>query len=486
MYGGLDFGTSSCSIGISAHDKPTLLPLEGESVRLPSAMYTIRPSVETEEIDELELKNRVNKAKIDQARKAEAAKNKNEEIKKLSDAAIESRERGLMRRESAERAYQKYSNQSISEALFANTEDYFGEEAIRLHLKDAHSGYFVKSPKSFIGSQLKREDIELFSEVITRILAHIKYTAEGKIGKEIKDVVLGRPVNFHGARGLLGNKQAISILERSAIAAGFNEIEFLMEPIAAALDFERHVSKELVALVLDAGGGTTDCSMVRLGSARGKSEDRSKDVLGYAGDRVGGSDLDMKLALRKIMPHFGKDSLLKSGLPVPANLFWKAVAVNNVNAQREFLGENTGEEIARYIAQSADKNKLRRLQVLHDGKLSFRLSRSAELAKIYLSDRDLINLPLRYIEEDFVIPISRADLSDAIERELGTFVSLMKEAERQAGAAPDVVYVTGGTAKSPVVEEWIRSNYRDIDLVLGDFYESVTAGLATWAGRIFA
>ncbi|MBK8740010.1 MAG: hypothetical protein IPO58_00295 [Betaproteobacteria bacterium] len=55
----------------------------------------------------------------------------------------------------------------------------------------------------------------------------------------------------------------------------------------------------------------------------------------------------------------------------------------------------------------------------------------------------------------------------------------------QAQTAPDVIYVTGGTAKSPMILECIRANFGGVDIVVGDLFGSVTSGLATWAQRTF-
>ena len=421
MHAGLDFGTSNCLIGIWEDNNPTLLPLEGQSIRLPSALYTSR----------------------------------------LND------------------------NQTISEALLSDTDTAFGEAAILRHTEDSQSGYFIKSPKSFLGADIRKNQLEMFSDIVTRMLVHIKNNAENNTQSELQNIVLGRPVNFHGTRGEDGNRQAIDILQQSAITAGFKNIEFQMEPMAAALDFERSLTEDKLVLVLDAGGGTTDCSMVKLGPSYIQSNDRTDSILGHSGDRIGGTDLDIKLALHKVMPHFGKDSLLKNGLPIPVTLFWDAVTINDVNVQSEFLSARTQREIAAYLTQAVDQQKFQRFQVLQEERLILQLNRSTELAKINLSEQDRVELPLDYIEEDLVIPVSRNDLRDSVKRELDVFIALMKEVETQADTKPDLIYVTGGTAKSPVIEDWIRSNYRDIDIVVGDAFGSVVSGLTTWAHRIY-
>lgn len=485
MLAGIDFGTSNCSIGVWEDNAPKLIPLDEESTQLASALYTARSKVEIENIDENKLQKRLGKAKNEQKKEAKRAKEDGSSIKTFSDSELENRERELMRRELAERAQKEYNDQTISDALYADSEIVFGKQAILHHIQDPLNGYFIKSPKSFLGADIRQHHIDLFSEIITRILSFIKNKAEENKGKKIDSIVLGHPVNFHGTRGEEGNLQAINILEQCSIAAGYKNIEFLMEPIAAALDFERSLEENVIALVLDAGGGTTDCSVIKLGPAYKNLSVRDDTILGYAGTRIGGTDLDIKLAMRKIMPEFGKDALLSTGLSIPNSIFWNAISINDVNAQSEFLSNITGMDINQYLTQTQEKKKVNRLKRLYEEKLSFRLNRSAELAKIHLSDRDPINLPIKYIENDFVIPISRLDLKDSIDRELDVFISLMKEAEKQSNTKPDIIYVTGGTAKSPIVEDAIRSNFGDVRIIIGDLFGSVTSGLTTWAHQIY-
>ena len=246
MYAGIDFGTSNCSIGVWEADKPILLPLEGDDPRLPSAMYASRFDLDVEPIDFFELNRRIGLAISRQAAQIKRGEEHGRKVRELSRDELENIERGIMRRELAERARRKYEGQTLSDALYSDSEIVFGEEAILRHIESPQSGYFIKSPKSFIGADIESHHVDRFSEIITRMLAYIKTRAEQRQSASIDSVVLGRPVTFHGQRGEAGNKQALRILERSAIAAGFKYVEFLMEPIAAAFDFERGLLRDRV------------------------------------------------------------------------------------------------------------------------------------------------------------------------------------------------------------------------------------------------
>ncbi|OQY51488.1 MAG: molecular chaperone [Candidatus Parabeggiatoa sp. nov. 2] len=484
MYAGLDYGTSTCSIGVWQDGKPQLLPLEDASPYILSTLYTPKQEILAKEIDENELRKRVANAKREQTRKKHEGTG--EKLKFFSDAEFANRERAVLKREAAEKARRDFNNQEISESLLNTTEIYFGEKAVQKHLTDPLMGHFVKSPKVFLGSQLKSSQLNIFSEIVARMLANIKETAESLQNQEISQVVIGRPINFHGTRGEVGNKQALRILEQAAIIAGFKQVEFLFEPVAAALDYERTLFYDQTLLVLDVGGGTTDCSMIKVGPSYSENKSRYDDLLGTAGDRFGGIDLDIKLNMQSLMPYFGKDSLLSSGLPIPYAIFWDAVSINDVNAQARFASEKTWQQIQQILKKATEPEKVGRLKVLHEGKYTYRLNRSAELAKILLSERELIELPLRYIEPELVLPITRKELSDAIEMELDKIGSLLNEVIKQAGVSPEAVYVTGGTVKSPIVESFVTSIIKDAPIIIGDLFGSVTTGLTTWAKHYFS
>jgi hypothetical protein len=87
-------------------------------------------------------------------------------------------------------------------------------------------------------------------------------------------------INFQGLGGDDANAQAQGILERAAKRAGFRDVVFQFEPVAAGLDFEATLSEEKRVLVVDIGGGTTDCSLLLMGPQWREKADRQQSLLG--------------------------------------------------------------------------------------------------------------------------------------------------------------------------------------------------------------
>ena len=429
MYAGLDFGTSNSALGIWEDNQPKLLSLDNGSRFISSTVYI----------------------------------GKSQQFMQL-----------------------RPQDQTLAHAISGDGEKIFGKEAITKFLESPEDGYFVKSPKSFLGARLKPQQLLTYEKIVHLMMANIKQLAESQIHTPIDSVVIGKPVKFHGTQGEVGNQQAIKVLTSAATDAGFKNIEFQFEPIAAALDYERSLDENLTALIVDIGGGTTDCSMIKVGPAYRELTDRNESILGYSGDRIGGLDLDIKLAFRQLAPLFGKDELLKTGLPTPANMFWNAVCINNVDAQTTFYSAANGREIHKMLRDARPDSVLDRLLHIYESMLSYHISQSSEAAKIALSSEEVTSVDLAYLESGLTTEISRDQLQAAISNELHKFIGLMQEVERQAQVSPDVIYVTGGTARSPIVDAFIRAAYPEARIVFGDLFGSVASGMTTWAHRIFS
>ena len=113
-----------------------------------------------------------------------------------------------------------------------------------------------------------------YEDIILHFIKYLKQKAESQINTQLDSVVLGRPVHF---QDFAPEQDVIaeSVLRKIAHLAGFKNISFQYEPIAAAYTHEIKLEKELLACVIDIGGGTSDFSIIRLGK-KDSAKDRAK------------------------------------------------------------------------------------------------------------------------------------------------------------------------------------------------------------------
>ncbi|MBE8168203.1 MAG: molecular chaperone [Shewanella sp.] len=453
MFIGFDYGSANCSVGIMAEDKVKMLPLADGTDYMMSTLYAMDKAL----IAEAVYKNMPGEQQSDYAKKRSA---------QLSQARQARYELDLLPNEPAV---------------------FIGKAAFDAYMEMPDEGFYVRSPKSFLGATgLQQSQMALFEDIVTLMMQGVKQKAEIQLGDKITHAVIGRPVNFQAIGGEESNKQAESILSIAAKRAGFVDVAFLFEPLAAGMDFEATLTKEQMVLVVDVGGGTTDCSMVRMNPDRMDQLDRKADCLGHSGQRVGGNDLDIALAMNGFMPEFGLGSNLKTGRPMPQQVFWNAVAVNDINAQREFASLATKTLLAELKHDAVAPSMLSRLQTVQQQQLSYQIVKTAETTKIALSDQQQLSVKLPFIDAQLSIDLTQADFKQAIEFPIARVEALMRQAIDEAGEMPEVIYVTGGTARSPAIYEKINQVYPSVEVVVGDHFGSVTAGLARWSQRLFS
>ncbi|MCO7224492.1 molecular chaperone [Pleionea sp. CnH1-48] len=453
MYAGLDYGTSNSAIGVYQNQIPTLLPLYHDDVFIPSTLYTYGRSL----VSEYLYHHLTGEHQSDY---------KKEHSPQLHRAQAERRELGLGSDEAS---------------------CFFGKEAISNYVNHPEEGLFIKSPKSFLGSTgLSTTQISFFEDLVSAMMLNIKKKAEAQLQQSIHQVVIGRPVNFQGVDSEKSNQQALAILTQSAKRCGYEHIEFLYEPLAAGIDFETHLQTDKLVLVVDIGGGTSDCSMVKMGPSYVKKSDRSNDFLAHTGQRIGGNDLDIHLAYRAFMPLFGLGSLQKRGIEQPHSPFWTAVSVNNVGDQSLFTSQAFVRTLNELRQDAQRPDLLERFIQLQASKQNHRLVRSSEQTKIELSTRSNIEVDLHYIEADLNHSVLLEQYETAIQRPLTLIQNLIRESIKQAGSQPDLIYITGGSAKSPTVRNAIQKVAPGIEILDGDYYGSVASGLTKWANKLWA
>lgn len=449
MFIGFDYGTSNCAVAVLKDGIPTLLPLEGQSTYIPSTLCA--PSRES--VSEHLFRHC--------------------KISPLNDIGQQLLKRSI--------AFNR------DEGIDLMPEDIvFGQAALNLYLSDPRDVYYVKSPKSFLGtSGLHETQISFFEDLVCAMMKNIKDTAERSLQDTINDTVIGRPINFHGRGGELANQQAESILYRAAKRAGFNNIAFQFEPVAAGLEYESTLNSDQIILVVDIGGGTTDCSLIQMGPSYRAAQDRTQSLLAHSGQRVGGNDLDIFIALKQLMQLFGMESQSISGIKMPFLQFWNPIAINNIEAQKEFYSRQNLSALTRLKQEAKEPEKLARLLEVYNKTLGYSLVRKAEEAKIALSDEVNYRAQVNLLNETLDVNIQREHLIESIESPKSKMIELVKEAVNQGGVQPDAIYVTGGSARSPILHQAITQELPNIPIVRGDDFGSVTAGLTRWAETCF-
>ena len=452
MICGFDYGTSNCAVGVTDADRIRLLPVDGDKTYMPSALYTYSRDLICEQVSH----------GLNDALRADYVASRKPQL------------------QMALRARSELDLLPEDQVLFC------GQTAFREYFADPEEGYFVKSPKSFLGaSGLRPEFVYFFEDIVTAMMQTMKQRAETALQQTLTRTVIGRPVNFQGVNAEQSNQQALAILTAAAKRSGFTEVEFLYEPVAAGLSFERTLTDNKTVLVVDIGGGTSDCAMVRMGPDHVGKEDRSRDFIGHTGERVGGNDLDIRLAAEELMPLFGMRAPLKSGKPMPTKTFLDAVATNDVGALTRFSSLETGLYLEQLQRDCAEPELIGRLIQLRKKRQNQRVVKNAEDAKIALSDAEETRVTLDYVEQDLSTLISRTAMAAAVERPLERITALMKDAVQQAGTQPDIIFITGGSARSPVVRAAVENTFGHIPLLDGDHFGSVVSGLTEWARRIY-
>lgn len=363
-----------------------------------------------------------------------------------------------------------------------------GRKAIEAYV-DGAPGRLMRSLKSVLGTALIDETTKLgrertsFRDVIAYYLGAVKRRAEQATGRVLCNLVHGRPVHFvdndPGA-----DRKAEQTLRGIAQDIGFADVTFQFEPIAAALDYERQITREEIALIADIGGGTSDFSIVRLSPERHSRIDRRADILANDGVRVGGTDFDRQLSLGVVMPLLGYRSAMKRvGLDVPSGYFHDLATWANINRMYE---QKVMSEVRQVRQEVRQPELLDRLVRVLEEQRGHTLAMEIEEAKIALSDAQRATIPLDWIQPDLDVGITRTELvshTRQLAARIGARIKIcLEQAQLDAGEI-DAVFLTGGSVQLPHVRKAITAMVPSARTVDGDTFGAVGKGLTIEAER---
>jgi hypothetical chaperone protein len=362
----------------------------------------------------------------------------------------------------------------------------FGSDAIAAYVGQTE-GRLMRALKSILGSSLIDEKTSLgnrmvpLTEVVGIFVQHLKRKAEEFAGQEITSVVHGRPVRFVDDDDK-ADARAQDVLEAVARQAGFRDISFVYEPIAAAHHYERTVETEELVLIADIGGGTSDFSIVRIGPQRRQRSDRDGDVLANAGVRLGGTDFDSALNIATVMPLLGLGThLVAKNLPMPNALYHELAAWATINFAYSHKKER---ELVELLSEACEPEKVGRLLKVVRQRLGHRLAFAVEDAKIALSGTDRAALSLGFLDNGLAALAERVDFERAIEARTARLYKTASDCIAAAGlgaAAVDTIFLTGGSSRVPAVRAAIARAAPSARMAAGSDFLSVALGLTQMA-----
>jgi len=380
---------------------------------------------------------------------------------------------------------------TIPSAIFYETDGavLIGRRAVDAYVEGA-PGRLMRSLKSVLGTSLIDETTRLGRERVSfrDVIAYYPRRGENAApnrrwaANSATSSMAGRCTSSTTRRTPIARpKKTLRVIARGV---GFDEVTFQFEPIAAALEYERQIGSEEVALIADIGGGTSDFSIVRLGPERHGKADRAADILANDGVRIGGTDFDRQLSLGAVMPLFGFGSAMKrAGLDVPSSYFQDLATWSNINRMYE---PRVIADIRQVRHEASEPELLDRLiRVVHEQR-GHTLAMEVEDAKIALSEKRQADIPLEWVAPGLGAAIGRPDLVSHTKQLADRIAARIKNCLTQARLAAgdiDAVFLTGGSVKLAHVRKAITKAVPSARIVEGDIFGAVGKGLTLEALR---
>lgn len=330
---------------------------------------------------------------------------------------------------------------------------------------------------SFRSTEVFGEHFQI-EELTAMILAPIKEAADRAAGTSIDRAVFGRPVRF--SQMPAQDQLAEDRLRRAAHIAGFKDVVFFFEPVAACVEYAVATDRKQRLMVVDIGGGTCDVCLMEFGGVGTEAQRLSESrILSVSGVPTAGDAVDRDLIRAKLYPCFGSRARYgPSQLPMPQYLF------KNIADWQNLYKLNTEEIINWLIAAEASSDQpkaLRALRYLIQNNYGYPVRRIVEAAKKRLSFEDAAVIDIHHGAIDIEERVTREEFNEIIEDTLEEMMASVEEAEHAAQLRPgeiDLVLTTGGTSLIPAVRHMLEQRYGPDRIRQRDTFSSVAMGLA--------
>ncbi|MDS9467848.1 Hsp70 family protein [Paracoccus sp. MBLB3053] len=355
-------------------------------------------------------------------------------------------------------------------------------------LIEGDDGRYMRALKSVLGTQLANESRLIggkrrtISQIVTEFLGEVKARAEAATGRRFNRVLSGRPVHFH-SNDSQRDEQAEQDLRACYQAAGFDEVEFLVEPEAAAIASHGLGRPGGLGLIVDIGGGTSDFSVFQ-------SEEGRVRIHANHGIRLGGTDFDHAVSMQHAMPTLGHGGELRremgeGRLPVP-NAIYSDLATW---ARIPFLYTPETRRMAQDMARLAvDRKAMGHLVTVLDEELGHELAFAVEHGKIAANAGDeAARIAMGFVAPGLGCDITPASLDRALMSYRADLLDAARETIEMSGARPDQidrVILVGGSSLMGLVRDVAQTLCPNAELKHSEAFTAVVDGLALATSRV--
>ncbi len=359
-----------------------------------------------------------------------------------------------------------------------------GPDAINAYLDAETKGRLIVSVKSYLASRLfTATSIEGFfytlEELIAIILRRLRTTAMQQFNTDASRVVLGRPVRFSGAENEKDEALALERLRSAAELAGFQQISFEFEPVAAAYQYETQLNHDELVLIGDFGGGTSDFTLAQLGP--GRKQAGRNPVVGTSGVAIAGDTFDSRIMMRLVAPKLGLGShyiSLGKELPVPV---WVYSQLSSWHHMFLLKDPKTMAILQQVKRQAAEPEKVAGLIQIISENLGYALYRAVEHTKVELTDKESGSFKFLQSTVHMDDSLERWQFESWIQDDIQKIATCIRELLDRAGVNRtdiDRVFLTGGSSFVPVVRRFFSRTFGAEKLRSGEELTTVAKGLA--------
>jgi hypothetical chaperone protein len=336
--------------------------------------------------------------------------------------------------------------------------------------------------RTFVGTHFDERPMNL-EDLIGAFLGEMRARANRFFDADVKRVVLGRPARF--APDDADDAFAQYRLERAAKTAGFEQISFCPEPIAAAREFRSTLSERKIVFVGDFGGGTSDFTVLQMHDG----PFQQSDVLAIGGVAVAGDAYDSDIMRKHIGRHFGTEVQYKvpfgsNILTMPPALMEKICTPADASLLRAAEAMTFLRNVKDWSLGAEDEQHIEQLLTLVEDRLGFSVFESIEQVKRKLSSNEHARFEFSYPSVEIEETITRAAFEKSSARATERVVAELDATLARAGLTPqdvDIVCCTGGTAHLPAVSGALATRFGLEKLAQFRHFHSVILGLSAQA-----